>query len=251
MNKRILSVALATFCLAPFVANATTLTYESGGFENFQIPLSDSTTPNVFLDSPGITGWVEFDSSLDEKLGKEGFKANIPYQEVSVVDYRFSNGWSTLTPSNTIFDLARISTDEFGDLKYWVFQVSFNYHYETGPGAKISSLSLQRYIAGAGALVDNYQTKARLCGGSSDPDNCGYGGLIEPYGFLHYAYTVDGSQNWTVAQSSLPGCEASGGRPPKCDGISPVPLPATFPLLGAGLAGLGFVGRRRRKDKAA
>lgn len=46
----------------------------------------------------------------------------------------------------------------------------------------------------------------------------------------------------------LPGCGPSGGVPPKCNpDISPVPLPAALPLLGAGIGGLGFMGRRKKK----
>ena len=45
-----------------------------------------------------------------------------------------------------------------------------------------------------------------------------------------------------------PGCEPSGFRPPKCDDFDPavVPLPASLPLLMAGVAGLVFWRRKKR-----
>ncbi len=39
----------------------------------------------------------------------------------------------------------------------------------------------------------------------------------------------------------LPGCGPSGGVPPKCDPLAPVPLPASLVLLSAALMGLGLV----------
>ena len=46
----------------------------------------------------------------------------------------------------------------------------------------------------------------------------------------------------------LPGCGPSGGVPPKCNSdVSAVPLPTALPLLAAGLAGLGFIGDRKKK----
>ena len=44
----------------------------------------------------------------------------------------------------------------------------------------------------------------------------------------------------------LPGCEESGGVPPKCSPPSVVPLPAGLPLLLGGLAVLGVVRLRQR-----
>ncbi len=49
-----------------------------------------------------------------------------------------------------------------------------------------------------------------------------------------------------------PGCKASDFRPKKCeawrpDGYASVALPAALPLLVAGLGGLGFMGRRKKK----
>ena len=61
-----------------------------------------------------------------------------------------------------------------------------------------------------------------------------------------------------VSPASLPGCGPSGGRPPKCDVISPVPIPAALPLLLAGIGCLGFIalfrnrgicGERNARDK--
>ncbi|AXI54794.1 hypothetical protein C1J05_10045 [Sulfitobacter sp. JL08] len=51
-----------------------------------------------------------------------------------------------------------------------------------------------------------------------------------------------------------PGCIPSNYTPPKCepwrpDGLSPVPLPAALPMLLAGVGGLGFIARRRRKSQ--
>ena len=40
----------------------------------------------------------------------------------------------------------------------------------------------------------------------------------------------------------------SGGVPPKCNpDISAVPLPASLPLMLAGLGGLGMIARRKKK----
>ncbi|AXI53788.1 hypothetical protein C1J05_04085 [Sulfitobacter sp. JL08] len=49
-----------------------------------------------------------------------------------------------------------------------------------------------------------------------------------------------------------PGCIPSNYTPPKCepwrpDGLSAVPLPAALPMLLAGIGGLGFIGRRRKR----
>ncbi|AXI54978.1 hypothetical protein C1J05_11195 [Sulfitobacter sp. JL08] len=51
-----------------------------------------------------------------------------------------------------------------------------------------------------------------------------------------------------------PGCIPSNYTPPKCepwrpDGLSAVPLPAAVPMLLAGIGGLGFMARRKRKSQ--
>lgn len=62
-----------------------------------------------------------------------------------------------------------------------------------------------------------------------------------------FAYDIE----FSVVPPLPPGCGPSGGVPPKCNpDISAVPLPAALPLLVAGLGGLGFIGRRKKKKAA-
>jgi hypothetical protein len=244
-------INLFNIFLVVSAAESAIYDYRSGSFTDFQTLLDDGVTPNVFQSSSGVTGWIEFDESISvNEQGVSRLAPNLAYGDITIVDWRFDNGWSVMTPDNTVMDVARVATDSGGVMTRWVVQLEVGADQREGPGSKSSTVSLQHWIAGSNTLISNYQTKGQLCGGRSLPDNCGFGGDIAPYGFWHYAYTVEGHQSWTLSPRSQPGCGPSGGVPPKCNPLSVVPLPATFLFLFGSLGLLGLASCRRHKNDA-
>ena len=54
---------------------------------------------------------------------------------------------------------------------------------------------------------------------------------------------------WQVYNLSIPGCDPSNAKPPKCeitDAVPTVPLPASLPMLAAGIMGLGLWRRKQQ-----
>jgi opacity protein-like surface antigen len=80
----------------------------------------------------------------------------------------------------------------------------------------------------------------------------GYAGNLYVDGSLlsNQDYDID-FRTYVLPTPLPPGCEPSDFRPPKCDDFNPnvVPLPAALPMLLAGIGGLGFMARRKRKSQ--
>lgn len=64
---------------------------------------------------------------------------------------------------------------------------------------------------------------------------------------LNAGILTPGDFSFATYIEQLPGCAPSGNRPPKCSDVSPVPVPATFPLLVVGVITLGFWPRKNKR----
>jgi len=132
-----------------------------------------------------------------------------------VTDFTISDGRNTLTAANATDNiLFRMWTDSSGAISMW------------GVSAGIGDLSLPdpvtlliSTLSFPGTVIDG--GLIRVCSGDCFP-------LATDRGNISYS-----PGNWTAS-------------------VTPVPLPAALPLLGAGLAGLGAIGWvRRRREHAA
>ncbi len=110
------------------------------------------------------------------------------------------------------------------DMSFWIFQGTFT------------------DTATFGGSFDNSDPGFIAFGDDEDPPN-----IPGPFGDPHVFFTAPSTAFYTVAVTNF----ASDGNPPydfrlQANGVTPIPEPATFALLGLGLLTLGLAPHGRR-----
>lgn len=134
---------------------------------------------------------------------------------INVLRYLITDGVSTIA-SDGVVNYYQVGgmTDDMGNIESWNF---FSYHGEVGETLSLGEI----FIIGTqgGNLFHPSIDQTYYCVELNDAGGCYR---------IHGIYNLGSPGTWSVSE------------------ISEVPLPATLPLLGIGLAALGF-SRRKRK----
>jgi hypothetical protein len=121
-------------------------------------------------------------------------------------------------------------------------------------GQNINDPSTGSYLMFIDLYVGNLSDRSRTDSGNAKVEFTVSGLYQATFAFNIYSYAqtanvADGSINWTNRLSTDPATTGQSGYSITTTAVNPTPLPPSFLLLGSGLAGLWFVGRRGRASK--